>query len=90
MTNWGALVCLCRVFIVIVLGLFVTWLAVDTSKRPQQLISFGGVCLFVLLLFLLSAHRTAVSLPASVLSVQSCRGDNRFDIRRGIIVARYL
>lgn len=51
----------CRVFVVVVLVLLVTWLAVDTSKRPEQLISFGGVCLFVLLLFLTSAHRTEVS-----------------------------
>lgn len=64
-TNWGNLVWACRVFMVVVLGLFVTWLALDTSKRPEQLISFGGICLFVLLLFLLSAHRTAVSSAAS-------------------------
>ncbi|TRY58304.1 hypothetical protein DNTS_031064 [Danionella cerebrum] len=49
------------VFIVIVVGLLITWLAVDTSKRPEQLISFGGVCLFIIALFLFSAHRTAVS-----------------------------
>uniref|UniRef100_A0A8B9RB33 Solute carrier family 28 member 2 n=1 Tax=Astyanax mexicanus TaxID=7994 RepID=A0A8B9RB33_ASTMX len=48
------------VFIVIVLGLLVAWLVVDTSKRPEQLISFGGVCLFILGLFLFSAHRSAV------------------------------
>lgn len=50
-----------RVFIVIVLGLLVAWLAVDTRKRPEQLISFAGVCLFVIAIFLFSAHRTAVS-----------------------------
>ncbi|XP_068168346.1 sodium/nucleoside cotransporter 1 [Antennarius striatus] len=49
------------VFIVIVLALFVTWLSVDTSKRPEQLVSFGGVCMFVVLVFLLSAHRTMIS-----------------------------
>uniref|UniRef100_A0A8B9K0X4 Sodium/nucleoside cotransporter n=1 Tax=Astyanax mexicanus TaxID=7994 RepID=A0A8B9K0X4_ASTMX len=42
------------------LGLLVAWLVVDTSKRPEQLISFGGVCLFILGLFLFSAHRSAV------------------------------
>lgn len=62
-TNWGSVVCVCRVFIVAVLGLLVTWLVLDTSKRPEQLISFGGICLFILLLFLLSAHKTAVSVP---------------------------
>lgn len=50
-----------RVFIVIVLGLLVAWLAVDTRKRPEQLISFAGVCLFIIAIFLFSAHRTAVS-----------------------------
>uniref|UniRef100_A0A8B9RB03 Sodium/nucleoside cotransporter n=1 Tax=Astyanax mexicanus TaxID=7994 RepID=A0A8B9RB03_ASTMX len=44
----------------LVLGLLVAWLVVDTSKRPEQLISFGGVCLFILGLFLFSAHRSAV------------------------------
>lgn len=53
----------------VVLALFVTWLALDTSRRPEQLISFGGVCAFILLLFLLSAHRTAVSFA---LSISSC------------------
>ncbi|NP_001074966.1 sodium/nucleoside cotransporter 1 [Danio rerio] len=48
------------VFIVIVVGLLVAWLAVDTRKRPEQLISFGGVCLFIVAIFLFSAHRTAV------------------------------
>lgn len=51
----------CRVFVVVVVGLLVAWLAIDTRKRPEQLISFGGVCLFVIAIFLFSAHRTAVS-----------------------------
>ncbi|XP_041948784.1 sodium/nucleoside cotransporter 2-like isoform X2 [Alosa sapidissima] len=51
----------CRVFILVVLGLIMTWLAVDTSKRPEQLMSLGGICMFVPVLFLTSAHRTAVS-----------------------------
>uniref|UniRef100_A0AAQ5ZC38 Sodium/nucleoside cotransporter n=1 Tax=Amphiprion ocellaris TaxID=80972 RepID=A0AAQ5ZC38_AMPOC len=49
------------VFILVVVVLLVVWLVLDTSKRPEQLISFGGVCAFVLLLFLFSAHRTAIS-----------------------------
>uniref|UniRef100_A0A8C2J1H7 Solute carrier family 28 member 1 n=1 Tax=Cyprinus carpio TaxID=7962 RepID=A0A8C2J1H7_CYPCA len=49
------------VFIVIVVGLLVAWLAIDTRKRPEQLISFAGVCLFIIAIFLFSAHRTAVS-----------------------------
>uniref|UniRef100_A0A4W6CG40 Sodium/nucleoside cotransporter n=1 Tax=Lates calcarifer TaxID=8187 RepID=A0A4W6CG40_LATCA len=50
-----------RVFILAVVALLVVWLAIDTSKRPEQLISFGGVCMFIVLVFLFSAHRTAVS-----------------------------
>ncbi|KAL6479206.1 hypothetical protein MHYP_G00126390 [Metynnis hypsauchen] len=48
------------VFIVVVVGLLVAWLVVDTSKRPEQLISFGGVCLFILVIFIFSAQRHAV------------------------------
>lgn len=84
-TNWGSLVVLCRVFIAVVLALFVVWIALDTSKRPEQLISFGGICIFILLQFLLSAHRTAVSCTA-----WSCHGDSPFIIRRDVIIARYL
>lgn len=57
----GGVVCLCRVFVVVVLALFVTWLVLDTSKRSEQFTSFGGICLLILLVFLFSAHRTAVS-----------------------------
>ncbi|XP_041853255.1 sodium/nucleoside cotransporter 1 [Melanotaenia boesemani] len=49
------------VFIVAVVVLLVVWLALDTSKRPEQLISFGGVCMFIVLIFLFSAHRAMVS-----------------------------
>ncbi|XP_077373056.1 sodium/nucleoside cotransporter 1 [Festucalex cinctus] len=49
------------VFIFIVVVLLALWLALDTAKRQEQLISFGGVCMFVLLTFLCSAKRTAVS-----------------------------
>ncbi|CAN9499297.1 unnamed protein product [Ophioblennius macclurei] len=48
------------VFILVVLVLLVVWLVLDTSKRPEQLISFGGVCMFVVLVFLLSANRAMV------------------------------
>uniref|UniRef100_A0A8C7F5B0 Solute carrier family 28 member 1 n=1 Tax=Oncorhynchus kisutch TaxID=8019 RepID=A0A8C7F5B0_ONCKI len=30
-------------------------------KRPEQLISFGGVCMFILVIFIFSAHRTEVA-----------------------------
>ncbi|XP_073435468.1 sodium/nucleoside cotransporter 2 [Dendrobates tinctorius] len=49
------------VFAVLVLIGLIAWLAVDTAKRPAQLISFGGVCMFVILLFIVSKHHRAVS-----------------------------
>lgn len=49
------------VFILAAVVLLILWLVLDTLKRPQQLISFGGVCMFVLLLFLFSAHRAMVT-----------------------------
>ncbi|XP_036005769.1 sodium/nucleoside cotransporter 1 isoform X2 [Fundulus heteroclitus] len=49
------------VFILAVIVLLVVWLVLDTRKRPEQLISFGGVCMFIVLLFLFSAHRAMIS-----------------------------
>lgn len=65
LTTKYAFYCGFRVFILAVVVLLAVWLGLDTSKRPEQLISFAGVCMFVLLIFLLSAHRTAVSLSPS-------------------------
>ncbi|XP_032692749.1 sodium/nucleoside cotransporter 1 [Lontra canadensis] len=42
------------------LGL-VLWLVLDTSQRPEQLVSFAGICVFVSLLFACSKHHRAVS-----------------------------
>lgn len=65
LTREGVFCCVFRVFILAVVVLLVAWLAIDTRKRPEQLISFGGVCMFVVLIFLFSAHRTAVSFALS-------------------------
>ncbi|EHB03228.1 Sodium/nucleoside cotransporter 1 [Heterocephalus glaber] len=46
-----------------VLGLAL-WLALDTSQRPEQLVSFAGICVIVSLLFACSKHRHAVSWQA--------------------------
>uniref|UniRef100_A0A669E3Y1 Solute carrier family 28 member 1 n=1 Tax=Oreochromis niloticus TaxID=8128 RepID=A0A669E3Y1_ORENI len=64
------------VFILVVVVLLVVWLAIDTSKRPTQLISFGGVCMFIVLIFLFSAHRTMVSWRPVFwgLGIQFCLG----------------
>ncbi|KAM5206681.1 sodium/nucleoside cotransporter 1 isoform 1-T6 [Hipposideros larvatus] len=42
------------------LGL-ILWLVLDTSQRPEQLVSFAGICVFIILLFACSKHRCAVS-----------------------------
>ncbi|XP_077934966.1 sodium/nucleoside cotransporter 1 isoform X2 [Halichoerus grypus] len=42
------------------LGL-VLWLVLDTSQRPEQLVSFAGICVFISLLFACSKHHRAVS-----------------------------
>ncbi|XP_068128701.1 sodium/nucleoside cotransporter 1 [Hyperolius riggenbachi] len=49
------------VFAALVLIGLIVWLAVDTAKRPAQLISFGGVCMFVVFLFIMSKHHRKVS-----------------------------
>nr|XP_006128088.1 sodium/nucleoside cotransporter 1-like isoform X6 [Pelodiscus sinensis] len=49
------------VFCLAVLVGLVIWLALDTSKRPEQLISFAGLCVFVLFLFACSKHHGAVA-----------------------------
>lgn len=46
------------------LGL-VLWLVLDTSQRPEQLVSFAGICVFVSLLFACSKHHRAVSAELS-------------------------
>nr|XP_045013313.1 sodium/nucleoside cotransporter 2 isoform X1 [Jaculus jaculus] len=42
-----------------VVGL-ILWLALDTAQRPEQLISFAGICMFILILFVCSKHHRAV------------------------------
>lgn len=39
----------------------VLWLCLDTSRRPEQLVSFAGSCVFVAVLFACSKHHGAVS-----------------------------
>uniref|UniRef100_A0A3Q4AVZ8 Sodium/nucleoside cotransporter n=1 Tax=Mola mola TaxID=94237 RepID=A0A3Q4AVZ8_MOLML len=80
------------VFILVVLALFVVWLAIDTAKRPEQLISFGGVCLFTVLIFLLSAHRTAVSWRPVFwgLGIQFCIGLFVIRTQPGLIAFEWL
>ncbi|NXW90252.1 S28A1 protein, partial [Alopecoenas beccarii] len=46
---------------VALLGGLITWLALDTSRNPEQLISLAGFCFLVLFLFAFSKHHRAVS-----------------------------
>ncbi|XP_016041123.1 sodium/nucleoside cotransporter 2 [Erinaceus europaeus] len=50
-----------RVFAGLCLVGLILWLALDTAKRPEQLISFAGICMFVLILFACSKRHSAVS-----------------------------
>ncbi|KFU95850.1 Sodium/nucleoside cotransporter 2, partial [Chaetura pelagica] len=46
---------------VALLGGLIIWLALDTSRNPEQLISLAGFCFLVLFLFACSKHHSAVS-----------------------------
>uniref|UniRef100_A0A4X2K7I5 Solute carrier family 28 member 2 n=1 Tax=Vombatus ursinus TaxID=29139 RepID=A0A4X2K7I5_VOMUR len=39
----------------------ILWLILDTAQRPKQLISFAGICMFVIILFACSKYHFAVS-----------------------------
>ncbi|XP_037600479.1 sodium/nucleoside cotransporter 2 isoform X9 [Cebus imitator] len=39
----------------------ILWLALDTAQRPEQLTSFAGICMFILILFACSKHHSAVA-----------------------------
>ncbi|XP_074151406.1 sodium/nucleoside cotransporter 1 isoform X1 [Sminthopsis crassicaudata] len=39
----------------------ILWLALDTSQRPEQLMSFAGICVFIIFLFACSKHHLSVS-----------------------------
>ncbi|XP_070686612.1 sodium/nucleoside cotransporter 1 [Pempheris klunzingeri] len=80
------------VFIVAVVALLVVWLALDTAQRPQQLISFGGVCMFIVLIFLLSAHRTAVSWRPVFwgIGLQFCLGIFIMRTQPGLVAFKWL
>ncbi|XP_051898552.1 sodium/nucleoside cotransporter 1 [Pristis pectinata] len=49
------------IFALLALAGLIIWIGVDTAKRPEQLISFGGLCTLVTLLFIFSAKPLAVS-----------------------------
>lgn len=80
------------VFILLILVLLIVWLAVDTRKRPEQLISFGGVCMFIIVIYLLSAHRSAVKWRPVFwgLGLQFCIGLFVIRTQPGLIAFRWL
>ncbi|XP_010201668.2 sodium/nucleoside cotransporter 1 [Colius striatus] len=47
--------------VVALLGGLVAWLALDSARNPEQIISLAGFCLMVLFLFACSKHHGAVS-----------------------------
>lgn len=49
-----------RVFVGLSVVGLILWLALDTAQRPEQLISFAGICMFILILFACSKHHSAV------------------------------
>ncbi|XP_032758485.1 sodium/nucleoside cotransporter 2-like [Rattus rattus] len=50
-----------KVFMGAAVVALIFWLALDTAQRPEQLISFAGICMFILILFACSKHHSAVS-----------------------------
>ncbi|XP_037691026.1 sodium/nucleoside cotransporter 2 [Choloepus didactylus] len=44
----------------------ILWLALDTAQRPKQLISFAGICMFIIILFACSKNHHAVSWRATL------------------------
>ncbi|XP_042268362.1 sodium/nucleoside cotransporter 1 [Thunnus maccoyii] len=80
------------VFIIAVVALLVLWLVLDTSQRPEQLISFGGVCMFIVVLFIFSAHRTEVSWRPVFwgLGMQFCIGLFVIRTQPGIVAFKWL
>ncbi|XP_071388285.1 sodium/nucleoside cotransporter 1 [Centroberyx affinis] len=80
------------VFMLLVVVLLVVWLAIDTRKRPEQLISFAGVCVFILLIFIFSAHRRAVSWRPVIwgLGLQFCLGLFIIRTEPGLIAFEWL
>ena len=51
---------LCRISIAILVILFIVWIAVDTAKEPERLMSIVGLLIFTLIGFLFSRHRSQV------------------------------
>ncbi|CAL8262038.1 unnamed protein product [Merluccius merluccius] len=80
------------VFIALAAAFVVVWLALDALERPHQLISFGGICMFVMLSFIFSEHRTAVSWRPVFwgLGLQFCIGLFVIRTEPGLIAFKWL
>ncbi|XP_037600470.1 sodium/nucleoside cotransporter 2 isoform X4 [Cebus imitator] len=53
----------------------ILWLALDTAQRPEQLTSFAGICMFILILFACSKHHSAIFLNYTVAGSSFVFGD---------------
>ncbi|KAM9854772.1 sodium/nucleoside cotransporter 1 [Aulostomus maculatus] len=80
------------VFMGAAVALLVVWIVLDTSQRPEQLISFGGVCMFILLIFIFSAHRTEVTWRPVFwgLGLQFCIGLFVIRTQPGLVAFKWL
>ncbi|XP_078190290.1 sodium/nucleoside cotransporter 2 isoform X8 [Callithrix jacchus] len=63
------------VFAGVSLVVLILWLALDTAQRPEQLISFAGICMFILILFACSKHHSAIFLNYTVAGSSFVFGD---------------
>ncbi|EPQ14733.1 Sodium/nucleoside cotransporter 2 [Myotis brandtii] len=64
-----------RVFAGVALVGLILWLALDTAQRPEQLMSFAGICMFILILFACSKHHSAIFLNYTVAGSSFVFGD---------------
>ncbi|XP_048887422.1 sodium/nucleoside cotransporter 1 isoform X2 [Brienomyrus brachyistius] len=80
------------VFIVVILVLLLTWLVLDMSRHAEQLISFAGVWVFVLLLLICSTHPRAVSWRAVFwgLGLQFAMGLFIIRTKPGLVASQWL
>ena len=62
-----------RISIAILVILFIVWVAVDTAKEPERLMSLLGLLIFTLIGFLFSKHRSQVRVSSVAWLPQLCK-----------------
>ena len=61
-----------RSFIALFIVFIIFWLAYDTAKEPERLISLLGLCIYILIGFLFSKNRDQVSSTTAPILQASC------------------